>query len=283
METMVKNLKIILIIPAVLMFMLICRLAYIQLVGGDELAAATRSQSLISLEGSNTRGIIYDRNGSPLVADKKHYIYIVKSDEFDSNTERLLKKLDAREINNDDKGYEVYSSESYDKRTGRTLIEESGAYILQASARYSDDQTAAHLIGYVNKKDTSGAAGLELMYDEQLSGLNRRIYAAADVKGNILPGRGLIITSDSEKDSYIKQGIRSTVDKPLQQAVEEIIEDMDNNCAVTVLDAKTGGVAAMACTPKFDPNDINTHMQSSGDELINKVTQGEYAPVPYLK
>lgn len=33
--------------------------------------------------------------------------------------------------------------------------------------RYSDEQIAAHLIGYVNKQDTSGAAGLELMYDQQ--------------------------------------------------------------------------------------------------------------------
>ncbi|MFR4798786.1 MAG: hypothetical protein ACLT9U_08110, partial [Lentihominibacter sp.] len=60
MGLMAKNLKRILVIIAVLITLLIFRLFYIQIIGGDELAAATRAQSLISLEGSNTRGIIYD-------------------------------------------------------------------------------------------------------------------------------------------------------------------------------------------------------------------------------
>lgn len=283
MGLMAKNLKRILVIIAVLITLLIFRLFYIQIIGGDELAAATRAQSLISLEGSNTRGIIYDRYGSPLVADNKRYIYIIKEDNFSSDSERLLEELEAKEIDNDDKGYVVYSSEAYDKNTGKKLIEGSDAYVLQASARYSDEQIAAHLIGYVNKQDTSGAAGLELMYDQQLSGLNRRIYAVADVKGNILPGRGLVITSDGEKDSYVKQGIRTTIDKEMQKAIEDIIADMSKDCAVVVLDSKSGGVTAMACTPSFDPNDIDVHMKSSGDELMNKVTQGEYAPGSIFK
>ena len=163
MEAMTKSLKRILVIVAVLLLALICRLAYIQLIGGSELAEATRMQSLISLEGSNTRGIIYDRNGEALVADKKHYIYIIKADEFDGRARALLKSLDANEVNGDNDGYMVYSSEEYKKSVGRTLIEENNAYILQASARYSSHQLAAHLIGYVNREDSSGAAGLELM------------------------------------------------------------------------------------------------------------------------
>ncbi len=283
MEAMTKSLKRILVIVAVLLLALICRLAYIQLIGGSELAEATRMQSLISLEGSNTRGIIYDRNGEALVADKKHYIYIIKADEFDRRAGALLKSLDANEVNGDNDGYMVYSSEDYEKSVGRTLIEENNAYILQASARYSSHQLAAHLIGYVNREDSSGAAGLELMYDEQLSGLDRHIYAVADVKGNIIPGRSLIITTGSEKDSYVKDGIRTTIDKELQQAVEDIIDDVSENCAVAVLDSRSGGVAAMACTPGFDPNDISSYMESSGDELVNKVTQGEYAPGSVFK
>lgn len=283
MELMIKSLKKIMIAIAVLIIALICRLAYIQLVGGDQLAAATRMQSLISLEGGNTRGIIYDRNGEALVADKKRYIYIIRADEFDEGAKTLLQSLDASNVNNDDEGYIVYSSEDYERTTGKKLIDRYDAYILQASSRYSDHQTAAHLIGYVNKKDASGAAGLELMYDEQLAGLNRHIYAVADVNGNILPGRGLIITSDSQKDSYVKDGIRTTLDKELQQAVEDIIDEVSNDCAVVVLDSDSGGVAAMACTPGFDPNDIDSYLGGKGDELMNKATQGEYAPGSIFK
>ncbi|MDO4544673.1 MAG: penicillin-binding transpeptidase domain-containing protein [Bacillota bacterium] len=283
MESMTKNLKKTAIIGIVLMALLICRLAYIQLVGGTELAEATRAQSLISLEGSNTRGIIYDRTGSALVADKKQYVYIIKEENFDYQTAKLLKETGAREVSSDNEGYYVYSSESYDKNMGKKLIEKYHAYILQASARYGEDQTAAHLIGYVNQRDSSGASGLELMFDEELSVLNRNIYAVADVKGNILPGRGLLITEDSTGDSYVKEGINTTVGKELQGAVEEIIEEEGKDCAVVVLDSRSGGIMAMACTPAFDPNDVSSYLEADGDQLINKATQGEYAPGSVFK
>lgn len=282
MEAMVKNLQKIMLIIALMLAALICRLAYIQIAGAEELSAATRTQSLISLEGSNTRGIIYDRNGAALVADRKHYIYIIRENVFDRRAEHLLRNLDADEVSSDNRGYKVYSSEEYDKDTGKTLIREYSAYILQAAARYSDNQTAAHLIGYVNRKDSSGAAGLELMFDEQLSAFNRHIYAAADVKGNILPGRGLIVTSDNETDSYVKSGIMTTVDKELQNAVEDIIKEESRDCAVVVLDSG-GGIAAMACTPRFNPNDIASYLDGDGDELVNKAAQGEYAPGSVFK
>ena len=283
MDRMAGNLKKVMLIAAVLAGLLVCRLFYIQITGNGELAAVTRMQSMIALEGGNTRGIIYDRNGSPLVADEKRFVYIINKKKMDSEALRILDRIGAHEVINEENEYAVYSSESYEKYAGHRLISGYGAYILQASARYSDEQTAVHLIGYVNRSDSSGAAGLELMYDDQLSGFNRRIYAVADVKGGILPGRGLVITSDSEKDSSVIKGIRTTVDKELQQAVEEIIQNVEKDCAVVILDASDGGVAAMACTPSFDPNDVGTHLESDGDELVNKATQGEYAPGSVFK
>ena len=151
------NLKRIIIIAAVLMTLLSARLAYIQLAGHEELSAATREQSLISLQGSNTRGIIYDINGSPLVADSRRYIYIIKKENFSRKTEERLKNAGAERVNGDNGDYLVYSSENYRKKTGSELIKEDQAYILEASARYSDKQAAAHLIGYVNRSDQSGA------------------------------------------------------------------------------------------------------------------------------
>ena len=280
---MEKNLKRILAVMTAALIALAYRLAYIQLVGEQELSEATRAQSMIALKGSNTRGIIYDRNGAPLVADSKKYIYIIKENSFDSYAQELLSELGAAEINADNRGYRVYSSERYDKQYGRKLIENNNVYILQAAARYSDDQLAEHLIGYVNKQDDSGAAGLELMYDDQLSALNRRVYAVADVAGNILKGRGLVIDSDEKDDSYIKKGIRTTIDKELQAAVEEIIGDEDRECAAVVLDVKSGGVLAMASTPEFDQNNVQEYMTDGNDELLNKATQGEYPPGSVFK
>lgn len=283
MDNMAKNLKKLTVFILVAVLLLVCRLAYIQIVGGKELTEATNAQSLISLEGSNTRGIIYDRNGAALVADSKRYIYIIKKSDFDFQTAKLLKSIDAGEVSSDNEEYYVYYSSHYDKSAAKRLSDKYNAYILQASARYSDEQLAEHLIGYVNKQDSSGAAGLELMFDEQLNPLNRHVYAAADVNGNLLPGRGLIITSDKQKDSSVKEGIRTTVDKELQKAVEGIIEEAGMNCAVAVLDSNSGGISAMACAPGFNPNEIDSYLESGDNELVNKVTQGQYAPGSVFK
>ncbi|MDO4485221.1 MAG: penicillin-binding protein 2 [Bacillota bacterium] len=283
MEKMRKNLKKILAAIGVLLVVLAGRLAYIQIAGYPELSAAVRAQSMIALEGSNSRGIIYDRNGAPLVAGESRYVYIIKENEFDSDARKVLEQLNAEEVSADNKGYYVYSSDHYDKACGERLIDDNRAYILQASARYSDDQVAEHLIGYVNKGDDSGAAGLELMCDEQLSALNRKVYAAADVAGNILPGRGLIISSDDKSDSYITKGIRTTVDKELQQAVEAAVSRENNNCAAVVMAVDTGDILAMACTPGFDPDNVDDYLEAGDDELINKATQGEYPPGSVFK
>ena len=86
-----KRLRTIVIALSVMMLALTLRLAYIQVLGHEDLSAATRAQSLIALEGSNTRGIIYDRYGQPLVADEKQYIYIIKNENFNENAEQLLR------------------------------------------------------------------------------------------------------------------------------------------------------------------------------------------------
>ena len=277
------RLKKIWIFICILFLALTLRFAYIQLIGHEELASATRAQSLISLEGCNTRGMIYDRYGKAIVADSKRYVYIIEEDEFDTRTRKHLSEINAYRISGDNEGYYVYSSLHYDKKIGKKLIRESDAYILQAAPRYGSDQMAEHLIGYVNQEDMTGAAGLELMYDDRLCGLNREVYAAADVNGNILSGRGLIITSDSDTDVYFKEGIRTTLDKELQEEVEAVIEEYESSCAVVVLDTATGGVAAMACTPGFDPNNVAHHALGDGDELMNKVTQGTYPPGSVFK
>lgn len=279
----IKRIKLITILFILLFLIMACRLWYIQIFGHEELSEAMRKQSLISLEGSNTRGIIYDRNGEPLVADDLKYIYIIKKDDYDVGCEKMLRTICAKEVSNDNEEYQVFSSENYNKIVGKRLIKENNAYILQASARYDESQTAEHLIGYINKEDTSGAAGLELMYDEELAGLNRKVYAVSDVKGNLIRGRGLIITSENSEDSYIKEGIRTNIDKGIQGAVEEIIEDCDYCCGVVVSEISTGGVVAMASTPRFDPRNVEKYIAEGGDCLLNKVTQGEYAPGSVFK
>ncbi len=79
------------------------------------------------------------------------------------------------------------------------------------------------------------------MCDKELSQSYRRLYAAADVAGNLLPGRGLITEGvASKKGEASRHDVKTTLDKPLQEAVEDIIREYPQDCAVVILDQSAG-------------------------------------------
>ena len=75
----------------------------------------------------------------------------------------------------------------------------------------------------------------------------------------------------------------TTVDANLQKKVEEILNDNDVSGAVVVLQVKTGQVMAMASSPVFDPNHLDSYLTSENGELINKAIQGLYPPGSVFK
>jgi peptidoglycan glycosyltransferase/penicillin-binding protein 2 len=283
MEKGQRNLRIILWITMAIFVALSLRLGYIQLLGHEDLSEVTRAQSMISLKGSDTRATILDRNGVAVAGKNKKYIYIIKSDRMTAGAENYLQMAGATEINGENENYNVYTSSEYDKNAAEKLVKNNKAYILQASTRYGENQMAEHFIGYINEKDVSGASGIELMYDENLSSFNKKIYAVADVTGEILQGRKLEIISGDKNDSSIEDEIIVTLDSEIQKAVEGITNKNENACGVVILDVKDGGVVAMVSTPGFDPNNIQKYVSQGTDELLNKVTQGEYPPGSVFK
>lgn len=280
---MKKRLLAITGILGVLLVALMGRLAYIQIIGHDDLSKTANAQQLIALEGANTRGLIYDRNNTPLVGNNREYIFIIRERDFDGEAMNALNTMDAREINNRGNGYRVFASKEYDKKLGERLVRNSNAYIMEAGRRYGQEQKAVHILGYVNPQDASGATGIELMCDEALSLLDKRIFTTADVKGNIIPGRGLVISTAMEQDSYVKSGVVTTLETGLQEAVEDILASAGKDGAIVVLKSDTGEIMASASTPSFDPSKISEYMKSSQDELVNKATQGEYPPGSIFK
>ena len=72
--------------------------------------------------------------------------------------------------------------------------------MFQSSARYSDDQIACHLIGYLNDDRKAGVSGIELMCQDRLRAGDGRITLWADAAGLILKGRTPCASGTSEKD-----------------------------------------------------------------------------------
>lgn len=280
---MTKRWKILIITFTVITVALVGRLVYIQIAGHEDLSAAAYAQQQIVLNGADTRGTIYDRNGNPIAGQQQEYIYIIEEKNFDGETMNALNQLNAKEVPGQKGAYRVFTSETYLKSTGERLIRNSDAYILEAGRRYQENQSAVHMIGYINQSDSSGASGLEVQYDDILSMLNKKVSTTADINGQLLRGKGLTVTTAADTDSYIKDGITTTLDLTLQKKVEEIMGASDKKGAAIVTKSDTGEILASVSTPGFDPGKVEEHMKSNDGELINKVTQGEYPPGSVFK
>lgn len=123
---------------------------------------------------------------------------------------------------------------------------------------YPQNELAAAVIGF-NKSDGEGLIGLELQYDEYLSGIDGKTITATDANGNEMPYRySKTYPAQDGDDLYI------TIDMTLQTYLENAINDMvesfqvGNRACGIILNAKTGAVMAMATVSGFDPNDPYT-------------------------
>jgi penicillin-binding protein 2 len=101
----------------------------------------------------------------------------------------------------------------------------------------------------------------------------------------VVDPNGSIITQLAETSPEPAQAIYTTLDKDLQEGVQNAIAGFDG--AAVVLELNTGRVLAMASSPSFDPNIFEPTNRNSGPlleelfkqenlPLLNRATQGQY-------
>ena len=280
----------------ILAMLLVGRLFYIQVMGHEDLSKAAVGQYIVPIEGLDCRGIIYDRNMVPLTGGTTQYFYIVPAERMDSNLSSLLSCLDARKVGGRQGQYQVYRTETFDQVLNERLIQQYNSYGFRCAGRYSDNQIAAHIIGYINSDEQKGVAGIELMKDDILTGIDRSLCLYGDSKGNILKEFEIttsIVSSGVDIEGQGADGVTNhtlkpntvvtTIDSRIQALAERILDQRKVHGSVVVLKTKTGEILACASTPAFNPNKLDEHLGNMGDELINKATQGVYSPGSVFK
>lgn len=119
---------------------------------------------------------------------------------------------------------------------------------------YPNDSLASVVLGFVGADD-QGLAGLEIYYDNELTGIAGRVVAAKSAAGTDLPmtyesieeatkGSSLVLTLDS----YIQY----TAEKYLEAAIAE--NKIAERGAAIVMNVKNGAILAMAVKGDFNPN-----------------------------
>ena len=129
-------------------------------------------------------------------------------------------------------------------------------YVEATSTRYyPQGSLAAHVLGFTSS-DGNGLYGIELEYNEQLSGIAGKYITARDSSGNEMP---------YEYESYIPAqngyNVTTTIDSYVQSVLEEQLEatliesGAKNRVCGIVMDVNSGAILAMATAPTFDLND----------------------------
>ncbi|MDH6110009.1 cell division protein FtsI (penicillin-binding protein 3) [Kitasatospora sp. MAP12-15] len=163
---------------------------------------------------------------------------------------------------------------------GRTTVDDDcvnplgGIVPAPTAARvYPADGLASNLVGFVNGAGV-GAGGLELQYQKQLAGQDGHRTSAVS-NGQPIPTGG-----GSQVDAVPGSDIRLTINRDIQWEAQRAITDQVTTAGaekgyVIVQDVKTGQILAMATSPGFNPNDLNS---AKPDQLGNPALQDAYEP-----
>lgn len=210
------------------------------------------------------RGMITDRNGEPLAvsapvetvyADPR-YLNLTRSqiqllaDALEVDAQWLSAKLDR----NKDKHFVYLKRKMAPHQVEKVLaLNLDGVYSQREYKRYYPaGEVTAHVVGFTNI-DKRGQEGIELAYNDWLTGLSGKRQVLKDRKQRVIKDLGVVSDAEPGKD------IRLTLDMRLQYlAYRELKAAVKTHKAkagsVVVLDINTGDVLAMANQPSYNPN-----------------------------
>lgn len=267
---------------AVIALVFVGRLVYLQVVKADEYSAKAQESRTANIETSPRRGTIYDRNGYVLATSvDATTIYANPYEVTDAKGE--AKEL-AEILGGEAADYEALLTKDdisfvYIKRKADVEVADrvkelklAGIYFLSDTKReYPYGQIGGQVIGTVNI-DGEGLTGLELQYDDVLSGTGGKLVVERGRDGTPIPG-GV----KEEVAAVDGQDIIISLDISLQEKVEESltqgVKDVNGESGnAIVMDAGTGEIYAAASLPLYDPNDLSTIVDGS-ETQAKSITQ----------
>lgn len=151
-----------------------------------------------------------------------------------------------------------------------------GVQIRQDTKRvYPEGNFMGGILGFTDV-DNAGLWGLELRYNDELTGQNGRILTAKNAWGydlpthyqtlvDAVPGNTLTLTIDAN--------IQHWLESALAAAVEE--HHVAERGVGIVMDVHTGAVLAMSCQPDYDPNAPRTLINKEVRDTVNALSGEE--------
>ena len=272
-----KRIKIVLLIVIFIFIVIIAKVFYIEVIEYGKLNNLASSLWSRNLPIEADRGKIYTVDGEvvagnlttvslvfvpnqikdkDLVAEKISEILEVDKEKIE---EHLYKKSMMERVHPEGRRL------SYEIADKIEALKFDGVYLLKESKRYyPHDEMLSHVLGYVGI-DNQGLSGLELEYDDILTGEYGSIQYFSDAKGNNLERSSVYVEPEDGIDIYL------TVNYDIQNSIERELDNIvtkynPEGAWAIAMDPDTGEILGMSSRPNFDPNNY----QDYDIETINR-------------
>lgn len=266
------RIRVIVLFISILLIAIIAKVFYIQVFQYQKLNSLASSLWSRNLPITADRGLILDRNGKVLASNiTTTSLYLVPNQI--KNKEEVARNLATILDVSYEEMYKHVSKKTSIERVhpeGRQLSFEiadeinklnyDGVYLLKESKRYYPyGNLLSHVLGYVGI-DNQGLSGLELEYDDILTGSSGAIKYYSDALGNKLE------IAEEYVEPTNGNNLTLTIDLDLQIAVERELDNAQakydpEHILAVAMDPNTGEILAMASRPNYDPNNYQTYTQ----------------------
>lgn len=281
-----KRISTLFMVVAVILTLLIGRLAWIQFVRGEELRNKALSNRMDDIPVPARRGIIYERNGRELVVSISSdsvcaFPPVVKSGDQEKTAGELARILD---LDYDEVYKRItkktnfeYIKRRIDPEKGREIsgLNLPGIDVIEESQRsYAKGRFASHILGFVGT-DNVGLDGLELRLDKELSGIPGRIIIEKDARGREIP-QALHVREDPVPGNNVILTLDETIQYFVERELDNIVAQYEPKSAtIIVMEPKTGGILAIGSRPDFEPAKYG---ESPAESRRNTAIQLNYEP-----
>ena len=273
---------------------LVFRLFWLQLRASDWYTQRALGQQLRDTIVPADRGRIYSADGVLLAANSSCWTLRASPREMpeeklglaaqglakilELDEAALLEKFSQRRSNDCLLRYRVDRSMADRVRDFCEENDITGIRINQDSRRwYPQGEFLASVLGFTNV-DNAGVSGLELEYDDLLTGENGVVLTAVNAWGYTLEQ-----SYETERFPTEGDGLRLTIDTNIQHYLENALgyavreHHVAARAVGIVMDVNTGAVLAMSTTPAYDPNQPRVIYDAAARKAVDALTGSERA------
>lgn len=274
---------------------LIGNLFWLQIINGEKYRLEAEKNQLSDTVINANRGTIYDSNMKVLAQSASAWLVYINPSKISTEEQKKLlidgfveifeldRETVEKKVNRKESGYEKiigqidnakkdelrkYLSDHSDEKLGLIVGIDP-----DTKRYYPLGSFASTVLGFTGSGD-SGRAGLELKYNDILTGEAGRIITAKNALAGEMPndyettydaeqGKGLVLTIDEVIQYYLEQ--------QLSQAIEET---QAKYAYGIVMDVKTGAILGMSTMPDYD---LNSPYKISSNSVLEEIEKIEDA------